>query len=243
MRNTALSTTTGSIAFREKGFAVINGVYSSEEVDLLAACIREANSDRETFRHSGQLFAIRQFLKEVPAAFPLIFNDRLRDIVANYSSANHFPVKSIYFDKPAGSNWFVPYHQDLTISVDKRTDSEGYGPWTVKQNQFAVQAPVSILENMFTIRIHLDDTDENNGALRVLKGTHQKGIIRPESLDLTKETEQLCRVEKGGLMLMKPLLMHASSRSTNDRGRRVIHIEFSNAILAAGLQWSERLPL
>ncbi len=62
----------------------------------------------------------------------------------------------------------VAWHQDLTISVNKKLDLPGYGPWTIKQDQYAVQPPLEILENIFTIRIHLDDTDEKNGALRVI---------------------------------------------------------------------------
>jgi ectoine hydroxylase-related dioxygenase (phytanoyl-CoA dioxygenase family) len=83
-------------------------------------------------------------------------------------------VKSIYFDKPETSNWYVAYHQDLTISVDKKLELPDFGPWTTKQNQFAVQPPLNILENIYTIRIHLDDTDENNGALKVVPKSHAK---------------------------------------------------------------------
>lgn len=229
--------------FSGKGFAIIDNVYSSEEVDALVSCIERANPERDTFRRSQQLFAIRQFLKEVPDALPLIFNGKLREILKAYGSTGHVPVKSIYFDKPAGSNWFVAYHQDLTISVDKRTDTKGYGPWTVKQGHYAVQPPLPILQNILTIRIHLDDTDEHNGALRVLEGTHQRGILRPESFDIASEKEQICRVKKGGVVLMKPLLMHASRRSSDERSRRVIHIEFSDINLPDGLHWSEKLSL
>ncbi|WP_343667434.1 phytanoyl-CoA dioxygenase family protein [Chitinophaga sp.] len=152
-------------------------------------------------------------------------------------------VKSIYFDKPGGSNWFVSYHQDLTISVKEKAVVEGYAPWTVKQEQYAVQPPLSILENNFTIRIHLDDTDENNGALRVVPGSHLKGIYRPETIDWEKEVEETCAVQKGGLMIMRPLLLHASSRTTNQHPRRVIHIEFSSLELPLPLHWSERVNL
>ena len=93
-------------------------------------------------------------------------------------------MKSIYFDKPAGSNWFVSYHQDLTISVNAKIDLGGFGPWTVKQDQYAVQPPLQILENNFTIRIHLDDTDENNGALKVIPGSHLKGVCRQNTTSL-----------------------------------------------------------
>jgi len=116
------------------------------------------------------LFAIRQFFKEVPEAIPLVFIQFFKTIIEQLFGKDFFVVKSIYFDKPEGSNWFVSYHQDLTISVDRRLDREGFGPWTVKQDQYAVQPPLNILQNNFTIRIHLDDTDENNGALRIIEG-------------------------------------------------------------------------
>ncbi|UZJ63879.1 phytanoyl-CoA dioxygenase family protein [Sphingobacterium sp. KU25419] len=68
---------------------------------------------------------------------------------------------------------------DLTISVDKKLEIENFGPWTTKQNQYAVQPTIDLLENMMTIRIHLDDTDEHNGALKVIPKSHSKGIYRP----------------------------------------------------------------
>lgn len=228
-------------SFKENGFAIIDNVYSDAEIDTLITCIQQAESSRDTFRRSGNLFAIRQFLKEIPETIPVIFNQKLKRIITDHVGADYFPVKSIYFDKPADSNWFVAYHQDLTISVNKKTELEGYSLWTVKQGQFAVQPPVGILENIVTIRIHLDDTDENNGALNVLKESQLKGICRPETIDMDQETEHICCVKKGGLMLMKPLLMHSSHRSTNGKRRRVIHIEFSNIVLPADLVWAERV--
>jgi ectoine hydroxylase-related dioxygenase (phytanoyl-CoA dioxygenase family) len=121
---------------------------------------------------------------------------------------------------------------------------EGFGSWTVKQDQYAVQPPLCTLENNFTIRrIHLDNTDENNGALRDIPGAHQKGIYRPETIDLNREKEDICAVNKGGIMIMRPLLMHASGRTINQQKRRVIHIEFSNQLLPRPLEWSERLDI
>jgi len=230
-------------SFRENGFAIIENVYSHSECDSLIALIDAASGTQDTFRRSANLFAIRQLLKEIPEAIPAIFNGKLRTLIDSDLGPGYFPVKSIYFDKPTDSNWFVAYHQDLTISVNTKTDFEGYSAWTVKQNQFAVQPPLAVLENSVTLRIHLDDTDEYNGALNVLKGSHRKGICRPETITTTQESEHCCRVKKGGLMLMKPLLMHASHRSSSGRRRRVIHIEFSDMELPEPLQWAERLHL
>lgn len=226
---------------QEIGFAVINNIFSEEEIEKISQVIENIDTSKETFRKSEDLFAIRQFLKEIPEVQDLIFNDNIKKIIAEVFGEKYFVVKSIYFDKPEKSNWYVAYHQDLTISVDKKAELPGFGPWTTKQNQFAVQPPLDILENIFTIRIHLDDTDENNGALKVIPNSHSKGIHRPETIDWSEETEIICNVERGGVMIMKPLILHGSNRTTNGKKRRVIHIEFSDRKLPEELSWSEKL--
>ncbi|MHA4809214.1 phytanoyl-CoA dioxygenase family protein [Flavitalea flava] len=224
----------------DKGFIFIEDVFCAEEISLMKAVIDRADNRSPMFRKTNDLFAIRQFLKEIPEIRSLIFNSKLNSVIAEFFVPGCFVIKSIYFDKPEESNWFVSYHQDLTISVDKKMELAGYTSWTVKQNQFAVQPPLDILENIFTIRIHLDDTDEKNGALRVIPGSHLKGIHRFSSKNSGNE-EEICRVKSGGIMIMRPLLQHASNRTTSSNRRRVIHIEFSNSKLPEGLAWAERL--
>jgi len=219
------------------GFTILEDVFDQDSIRQMITTIQTADNDNAAFRKTKDLFAIRQVLKEVPALVPLVFTPKF----LRYLQKDHFIVKSIYFDKPGTSNWFVSYHQDLTITVDRKEKIAGFGPWTVKQDQFAVQPPVNILENMFTMRIHLDDTDENNGALKVIPGSHLKKIYRPETIDWSVEKETTCCVPKGGVMVMKPLLLHASGRTVNGRNRRVLHIEFCNKELPAPLTWAERL--
>lgn len=228
---------------KENGFTVINNIFSDEEIHQIGTVIQNIDTSKETFRKSQDLFAIRQFLKEIPKVQDLIFNENLKTLISGLFGNTYFVVKSIYFDKPETSNWYVAYHQDLTISVNKKLELENFGPWTTKQNQFAVQPPLDILENIYTIRIHLDDTDENNGALKVIPGSHAKGIYRPETIDWAIETEAICNVESGGVMIMKPLLLHGSNRTANGKRRRVIHIEFSDRELPGGLNWPERMGL
>ncbi len=228
-------------SIQENGFTVINNIFSEEEIRKIGEIIQNIDTSKETFRKSDDLFAIRQFLKEIPEVRDLIFNENIKNIITEIFGEKYFVVKSIYFDKPEKSNWYVAYHQDLTISVDKRAELPGFGPWTTKQNQFAVQPPLDILENIFTIRIHLDDTNEYNGALKVIPKSHSKGIYRPETIDWSVETETICNVEKGGVMIMKPLILHGSNRTTNGKKRRVIHIEFSDRKLPEELSWSEKL--
>ncbi|HLP10497.1 MAG TPA: phytanoyl-CoA dioxygenase family protein [Flavobacteriales bacterium] len=224
--------------FNHNGHATVTNVYSNEEINQLLEFIETADTSNSTFRKSADVFAIRQVLKEIPEIHELVFNKNLTTFINSNFGNDYFSVKSIYFDKPQSSNWFVAWHQDLTISVDKKQDMEGFGPWTVKQNQFAVQPPLSVLENIFTVRIHLDDTNENNGALNVIPASHKNGIQRTETISKSENTH-CCVVPKGGIMLMKPLLFHSSGRTTNNQKRRVIHIEFSNTQLPDGLNWAE----
>ena len=124
-----------------KGYTVINGIFSPEEVESISEKINRTDSSKPTFRKTNDLFAIRQFLKEIPEVRTLVFNSRLNSIIRQYFGEDYFSVKSIYFDKPENSNWFVAWHQDLTISVDKKVELPGFGPWTTKQDQYAVQPP------------------------------------------------------------------------------------------------------
>ena len=227
----------------ENGCAILTEIYSSEELGRIQNAIEQADSSAAVFRKTENLFAIRQFFKAVPHAIDLVMNDKLKSVIQNLFGNDYFVVKSIYFDKPETSNWFVSYHQDLTISVDQKLPLDGFGPWTVKQDQFAVQPPIEILEKGFTIRIHLDDTNEENGALKVVPRSHVKGIYRPETIDWKIEQEVSCNVPAGGIMIMKPLLLHSSSRTTNGKRRRVVHIEFSNQELPKELNWSERFQV
>lgn len=224
-----------------QGFTIVENVFSTEEIDNLLFTISHADTSKPTFRTTNDLFAIRQFLKEVPASLDKIFNTKLSNLISELFGEDYFVVKSIYFDKPENSNWFVSYHQDLTISVDKKLELDGFGPWTTKQNQFAVQPPLNVLQNNFTIRIHLDNTDNENGALKVIPGSHLKGIYRPQTIDWAIESEIICNVKKGGVMFMKPLLLHSSGRTTNNNKRRVLHIEFSRTELPENLYWAERI--
>lgn len=232
-----------STEINSEGFAIINNVYTENEIEKLISLIEnitENDSDNAAFRKSQDLFAIRQFHKKIPETLDFIFNQNLKDIIQSNFGKGYFITKSIYFDKPEKSNWFVAYHQDLTISVDTKIEVENFENWTIKQNQFAVQPPKEILEDNFTVRIHIDTTTKENGALKVINNSHSKGILRIEKLNFENEKETICEVEKGGIMIMKPLLFHASKKTTNNERRRVIHIEFSKQELPSGLEWSER---
>jgi len=126
-----------------EGFAIINDIYSENEIEKLISLIdnsTENETENATFRKSQDIFAIRQFHKEVPETLPYIFNENLKDIIESNFGRGYFITKSIYFDKPEKSNWFVAYHQDLTISVDKKAAIENFENWTIKQKPVCCSA-------------------------------------------------------------------------------------------------------
>ncbi|TGD79567.1 phytanoyl-CoA dioxygenase family protein [Hymenobacter wooponensis] len=228
----------------ELGHATLLGVFSPEEVSGLVHTIEAAKTSSANFRRSQDVFAIRNLLGEIPQLREQLLTPKLRAVLATlFPDARPHLTKAIYFDKPAGSNWLVAWHQDVMISVNHRLELNGYGPWTSKGGDVTVLPPREILESIITVRLHLDDCDATNGALRVVPGSHRHGVILNDQHSDYTPAAVTCEVEAGGLMLMQPLTLHASNRSTSARPRRVIHLEFSAAELPSGLQWRERLEV
>jgi len=234
-------TKTAAAQLRTDGYAILPDVFSPEETTGLLRTIESAEAGSANFRRSQDVFAIRNLLGEVPQLWPQLLTPRLQAVLAElFPGQTPHLVKSIYFDKPAGSNWLVAWHQDVMVAVDQRLDLPGYGPWTTKAGETTVLPPREILESIVTVRLHLDDCDATNGALRVVAGSHRLGVIPNEQHPALTPQAVTCAVPAGGLMLMQPLTLHASQRSTSPRPRRVIHLEFSTAKLPAGLEWRER---
>lgn len=164
---------------------------------------------------------------------------KIKDVVESVLGENAQPVRAIFFDKTPEANWKVPWHQDLTIAVKEKRETEGFTAWTRKAGIQHVQPPVSLLENMLAIRIHLDDNDETNGVLKVIPGSHKSGRLSAEAIQNLRRTSniKICAVKRGEAFLMRPLTVHSSSAGTNPTHRRVIHIEFTAESLPNSLEW------
>ena len=181
---------------------------------------------------------IRDLLRKAPIIRDLAYASWLRSRVP----ASLVAVRGILFDKNPNANWLVAWHQDLTICVREQHDVSGYGPWSVKHGVPHVQPPASLLEQMITVRIHLDDTHAANGALRVISGSHLHGRLSTDDIQAWRErTEpQCCEAAPGDVLLIKPLLLHASSKAESPAHRRVVHLEFApRDALATELAWYE----
>jgi ectoine hydroxylase-related dioxygenase (phytanoyl-CoA dioxygenase family) len=148
------------------------------------------------------------------------------------------PVRGILFDKTPAANWLVPWHQDLSIAVKERVDMPGFGPWSEKAGVVHVQPPVDVLHQMVTIRLHLDDCTIDNGPLRVVPGTHHRALTPAEIAQRSETGPQItCTAPAGGAVVMRPLILHASSPAKSPAHRRVVHIEYAACDLPGGLEW------
>jgi ectoine hydroxylase-related dioxygenase (phytanoyl-CoA dioxygenase family) len=147
----------------------------------------------------------------------------------------------LYFDKSADTNWFVAWHQDTTIAVSLRENVAGFGPWSEKDGIPHVRPPQEFLQQMLAVRINLDDADETNGALQVIPGSHRYGLLSAERIQELRafQSPHVCVASAGDVLLMRPLLLHASKRSVSSRRRRVLHIEYAAFDLPSGLTWHE----
>lgn len=182
---------------------------------------------------------VRHLLERAPSLRALADSEAVRGAVEPILGPSARVVRAILFDKTPAANWLVPWHQDLTIAVRQQLELAGFGPWTRKDGVCHVQPPLSVLQAMLTLRIHLDDCSEDNGALRVIPGSHVHGKLDAEAIRhiVDAHAQIPCALPRGGAMLMRPLLLHASSKAQVPNHRRVIHFEFAAQNLPGGLQW------
>jgi hypothetical protein len=148
-------------------------------------------------------------------------------------------VRCTYFTKSSAHNWLVALHQDLSIPVADRIDSEHCSGWSRKEGGLFVQPPSSFLEDILAVRIHLDDTNDESGALRIVPGSHALGRLTPEAIQRIRDElgEVTVPVLRGGGMVMRPLLLHASQKVCVDWPRRVLHFVYGPSQLPCGLRW------
>jgi hypothetical protein len=228
-------------AIERDGYAIIPRAVERDVCDRLVQCLAEIDCGPNVLRRGGIVFGMRNILTHLTEVRRLADSDAIRELVVPILGARAFPVRGLLFEKTPQANWNVPWHRDLTIAVRCRRDVPGFGPWTVKAGIQHVQPPLSVLERMLTVRIHLDDSAEQNGPLVVLPGSHLRAeCASRESLYRRDDVSAvICSVQRGDVLLMRPLLLHASSSAREPAHRRVVHLEFAADPLPGGLEWFE----
>lgn len=218
-----------------KGFGILNHIYTKRDIRKL-----KARLDAYIRENNEKAFGMREVLLKIPELKEILFNKNFKKLIKSINK-NAFLTKAIYFDKSPKDNWYVTWHQDIPINVKEKKTEEGFTSWTQKKGVVSVRPPEEISKNTFTMRIHLDDTTTKNGALKVIPGSHNKRLNDEEiQLISSNSIPFISEVSSGGVQLLKPLLLHASSQSKTQRRRRVLHLEFSSIELPNGLAYSER---
>ena len=116
----------------------------------------------------------------------------LTRVAAGLIGEDAFPVRAVAFDKTAETNWMVAWHQDRTVAVRARIETEGFGPWSTKDGIPHVAPPVEVLQGMVTLRLHIDPCHDDNAPLKVALGTHRLGMVPAEIAAEVAGAHPLC---------------------------------------------------
>ena len=216
------------------GYVMLPAVFTAAEVGAIrAACAQAlATASDSVLANGGSAYGARNLLTLWPDALTLarapILAAGLRDVLGPAAGL----VRGLYFDKPPGHSWALPWHRDWTIAVKSHRGFGVFGKPTTKAGVPHVQAPAELLATMLTVRIHLDAMTADNGPLRVVPGSHAQGLPADGPAVVLH-----CRA--GDVLFMRPLLLHASGHSAVNAGhRRVVHFECApSPDLPDGYEW------
>ncbi len=220
-----------SLSVANNGYAVVPRVVTAEEIRRLRSDLEQPTSQRT---RAG----VRHLLGNRAVA-ELATDQRMLGIAQSVLGNDAVPFKATLFDKSPDSNWLITWHQDTALPLREKQPTPGWGPWSIKEGIIYAHAPASALERVVALRLHLDDSEEENGPLRVIPGSHRLGVLSDQQVEtiVAKIEHVTCLIEQGGVIVMRPLIIHASSKSQSDKPRRVLHIEYATQdAVAAPLQ-------
>lgn len=223
------------------GFTIVPEVLGPAAVARLRAAV-EMLGERDDVLRRGGTYGVRNLLDVVPEASAAAAWPELRRLVEPVLSERCFAVRGTLFDKIPGANWSLFWHQDSIITVRERRDVPGFGKFALKAGVWHCEPPFAVFERMLTLRVHLDDCGPDNGPLRVLPGSHRSGWVEHDLQEgKGRGPDVVCTVPAGGAVVMRPLILHASSAAVAPSHRRVLHIEYAVDDLPGGLEWHTRI--
>jgi hypothetical protein len=221
------------------GYAMLRGVLPPREVAAaLDSCTAAlASGDASVLAGSGgPAYGARNLLRLWPDAMRLA--RALAEPLLLVLGPAGGVVRGLYFDKPPGHSWALPWHRDFNVAVKAHGPLGTFDKPTRKAGVPHVEAPAELLAAMVTARVHLDPMTPHNGPLRVVPGSHLTDAETGDAVTL------LC--EAGDVLLMRPLLLHASGHAdpAHPAHRRIVHLECApSPSLADGYEWHDFVPL
>jgi hypothetical protein len=217
--------------FDQRGFAIVGGVLEQRETATAARAL-----DRFKIRGVGT-----RRLLDHSWCRALVQRVKTRLANAGILPPSFVATQCTVFDKTPARNWLVALHQDLCIPVLARVDHPSWGPWSKKEGVQFVQAPAKVLERLIAVRVHLDDCGFESGPLRVVPASHCAGLLSDADAVELRATlgEVVCTAKSGDALIIRPLLLHSSSKAQSPSRRRVLHVLFGPPALPDGLQWKQ----
>lgn len=219
--------------FTTRGFALIEEVLAAGECEAVAdhlAVVAANPVGTRSLLSQAWCQALAEKIRQHPGLSPLVPHDFVT-------------TQCTYFQKSLMRNWLVPLHQDLSIPVARCIAHDGLTGWSEKEGTWYVQPPVELLQQLVAVRLHIDPCSIDDGPLRVIPASHLKGRLTEDLATAARqvEAEFVCTAEQGSAMAMRPLLLHASSKSSGTSKRRVLHFLFGPRELPFGLQWQQAI--
>jgi hypothetical protein len=206
------------------GFAIVANVCTPFEARALLDALEreELNRSRAGARHLMGHQAVAEFAS----------SGQMLAIARRFVGEGATPFRATLFDKSVRSNWLVAWHQDTALPLERRRDAPGWGPWSTKGGITYAHAPAEALARVIALRFHFDDSTADNGPLRILSDTHELGVLTDGEIGiLARDRAPVdCLVAAGGVIAMRPLAIHASSKAESREPRRVLHIEYADSL-------------
>lgn len=209
----------------EAGFWIEEGVFSASVCERLA--------EELSLPHAWRGRAGARNLMGHPAVASIASDRRLVEIARRALCKDEaVPYRATLFEKSVRASWLVAWHQDTALPLASRFDAEDWGPWSCKAGVEYAHAPAWALARVVALRIHLDASTHENGPLRVVPGSHTVGVLSSEDVSTYASTHERveCLVNRGGVLVMSPLLIHSSSKAKGGGSRRVLHIEYADSL-------------
>lgn len=240
----------------KEGYCLLAGVFSETEVANIKSQIEAALAElalatdllskpphSAVYHRQGGVYAARSLLQIAPFVQGCWQKSSLTELLNVVLGTNAGLVRALYFDKPPGMTWALPWHKDMKIAIaDDCEPDETYSPPRLRDGILHTEAPLEVLNRMLTLRIHLDANTAENGPLEVLPGGHLTGkVLR---IDEFRPVRILS--DAGDVLAMRPLLPHASGSSSpgTTQNRRILHLEFAaDQTLPGGAVWHDFLPV
>lgn len=211
------------------GAALFRAVLSEQEV---ADLVNRLGDDLQ--RRPG-----RRLLLDAPTTDLVTGSGKIGAVAVGLLGPNARPVRAVLFDKTQAANWIVAWHQDRTIAVRQRQDTPNFGPWSVKDGIIHVAPPISVLDQMVTLRVHLDACADDNAPLIVALGSHRLGKVTANSAEAAANRHPIhtCHADAGDIWAYSTPILHTSAKSVSGRRRRVLQLDYSANALPGDLKW------